>query len=66
VILVDTSVVVAWLDRNHPNHQACLTALETCARRDQLAVSRVSLGELAAGGRTGATRGAAIRSRTSR
>lgn len=51
-MLVDTSVLVAWLDKNHPNHEACLAALEAWARRDKLAVSCVSLGELAAGGRT--------------
>ena len=52
MILVDTSVIVAWLDRNHPHHRACLTAIEHWARRDRLAVSCVTWGELAAGGRT--------------
>ena len=52
MILVDTSVIVGWLDRHHPNHPACLAALETWARRGPLAVSCVTLGELAAGGRT--------------
>jgi predicted nucleic acid-binding protein len=52
VILVDTSVIVAWLDKNHPQHRACLAAMEAWARRDQLAVSCVTVGELAAGGRT--------------
>jgi predicted nucleic acid-binding protein len=52
MILVDTSVIVAWLDRSHPQHQACLTALEHWAQRDRLAVSSVTLAELAAGGRT--------------
>lgn len=52
MILVDTSVIVAWLDRNHPQHRACLAAIEAWAQRDQLAVSCVSCGELAAGGRT--------------
>jgi predicted nucleic acid-binding protein len=52
VILVDTSVIVAWLDRSHPQHRACVTALEAWARRGPLAVSCVTCGELAAGGRT--------------
>jgi predicted nucleic acid-binding protein len=49
---VDTSVIVAWLDRTHRHHLACLEALETWARQDRLAVSCITLGELAAGGRT--------------
>lgn len=52
MILVDTSVIVAWLDRTHPHHADCLAALERGARRDRLAVSAVTFGELAAGGRT--------------
>ena len=52
MILVDTSVIVAWLDRNHPQHRACANAIEHWARREQLAVSSVTYGELAAGGRT--------------
>lgn len=52
MILVDTSVIVAWLDKNHPHHLASLAAIEHWARRDRLAVSCVTCGELAAGGRT--------------
>jgi predicted nucleic acid-binding protein len=52
MILVDTSVIVAWLDKTHPNHRACLTAIEYWAQRERLAVSSVTYGELAAGGRT--------------
>lgn len=52
MILVDTSVIVAWLDQSHPQHRPCLTALEAWARRGPLAVSCVTCGELAAGGRT--------------
>ena len=52
VILVDTSVIVAWLDRNHPHHLACAKTIEHWAQRDRLAVSSVTYGELAAGGRT--------------
>ena len=52
MILVDTSVVVAWLDPDHEHHKACSTALESAAAVDQLAVSSVTLAELAAGNRT--------------
>ena len=52
MILVDTSVIVAWLDRTHEDHRACAQALEHWAGRDQLAVSAVTYAELAAGGRT--------------
>jgi predicted nucleic acid-binding protein len=52
MILVDTSVIVAWLDKQHPHHRACLAAIEHWAQRDKLAVSSVTYGELAAGGRT--------------
>jgi predicted nucleic acid-binding protein len=52
MILVDTSVIVAWLDSSHPRHRACAAAMERCAWRDRLAVSSVTYGELAAGGRT--------------
>lgn len=52
MILVDTSVIVAWLDRSHPHHHASVAAIEDWARRDRLAVSCVTCGELAAGGRT--------------
>jgi predicted nucleic acid-binding protein len=41
VILVDTSVIVAWLDQHHPQHRACLAALESWAQRDRLAFSDV-------------------------
>lgn len=52
MILVDTSIIVAWLDKNHPHHHACLKAIERYAERESLAVSSVTYGELAAGGRT--------------
>lgn len=52
MILVDTSVIVAWLDGSHPLHRASLRALEAWAQRDRLAVSSVTFGELAAGART--------------
>lgn len=52
MILVDTSVIVAWLDGSHEDHRACSQALEHWAGQDQLAVSAVTYAELAAGGRT--------------
>lgn len=51
MILVDTSVLVAWLDSAHPDHAACTHALENCSGVDELTVSSVSFAELAAGGR---------------
>jgi len=52
MILLDTSVIVGWLDKTHPNHRACVEAIEYWAQREQIAVSSVTYGELAAGGRT--------------
>lgn len=52
MILVDTSVIVAWLDRTHPHHQACTEALDRWAAQDTLAVSSVTYAELAAGARS--------------
>ena len=52
MILVDTSILVAWLDDSHEDHEVCLEALEHWAGQEELAVSSVSYGELAAGGRT--------------
>lgn len=52
VILVDTSIIVAWLDPDHEHHRACTDALERAAASDQLSVSSVTYGELAAGNRT--------------
>jgi predicted nucleic acid-binding protein len=52
MILVDTSVIVAWLDPDHDAHVACTEALEECAAREPLAVSSVTYAELAAGART--------------
>ena len=52
MILVDTSVIVAWLDAGHPEHSACRVALARCAEGDQLAISSITYAELAAGGRT--------------
>jgi len=52
VILVDTSVIVAWLDPNHPDHLMCSNALENCSAVEDLAVSCITFAELAGGGRT--------------
>ena len=51
MILVDTSVIVAWMDPSHPAHRVCQQALDFWAGRDQLAVSSVTYAELAAGAR---------------
>ncbi len=52
MILVDTSVIVAWLDRTHEYHRVCTRALDEWAARDTLAVSSITYSELAAGART--------------
>src|SRR5579859_5458136 len=52
MILVDTSVIVAWLDGTHEDHRGCSQALELWAGQDQLGVSTVTYAELAASGRT--------------
>jgi predicted nucleic acid-binding protein len=52
MILVDTSVIVAWLDGSHEHHAQCLRAIVNWAAQDDLAVSSVTYAELAAGGRT--------------
>jgi predicted nucleic acid-binding protein len=52
MILVDTSIIVAWLDKTHKHHRESWRAILECAGRDQLAVSSVTYAELAAGGRT--------------
>jgi predicted nucleic acid-binding protein len=51
VILVDTSVIVAWLDKSDPQHEICKRAIYEAAE-DTLAVSSVTYAELAARGRT--------------
>ena len=51
MILVDTSVIVAWLDKTHPHHEICKRAIYEAAK-ETLAVSSVTYAELAAGGRT--------------
>jgi predicted nucleic acid-binding protein len=52
VILVDTSVIVAWMDASHRHHKECWAAIRHWSGRDQLAVSSVTYSELAAGART--------------
>ena len=52
MILVDTSVLVAWMDSGHEQHAACTEALSYWSQRDDLCVSVVTWAELAAGGRT--------------
>ena len=52
MILVDTSVIVPWLDKSHVSHTACTHAIEKWVKSDQLAISAVTFAELAAGART--------------
>jgi predicted nucleic acid-binding protein len=52
MILVDTSVIVPWLDKQHAAHEACTAAIEEWVQRDELGVSAVTFAELAAGART--------------
>jgi predicted nucleic acid-binding protein len=52
VILVDTSVIVPWLDESHSAHEVCTRAIEKWIQRDRLVVSAVTFAELAAGART--------------
>ena len=52
MILVDTSIIIAWLDRDHSDHAKCAAALKYWAGQTRLAVSAITYAELAAGGRT--------------
>lgn len=52
MILIDTSTVVAWLDTSHEDHGASTAAVIGALAEDEVAVSVVTLAELAAGGRT--------------
>ncbi len=52
MILLDTSTVVAWLDKGHADHKTSAAAVVTALLDDEVAVSVVTLAELAAGGRT--------------
>jgi predicted nucleic acid-binding protein len=52
MILVDPSVIVAWLDPDHEHHGACEASLSHWAGEHELAISSVTFAELAAAGRT--------------
>jgi predicted nucleic acid-binding protein len=52
MILVDTSVIVAWMDPAHKHHKECWAAIRHWAGRDSLAISSATYAELAAGART--------------
>jgi predicted nucleic acid-binding protein len=52
MILVDTSVIIAWLDETHEAHQLCAAAIKKWVQQDAIAVSAVTFAELAAGART--------------
>lgn len=47
MILVDTSLIVAWLDRSHPDHVRCEEALFRCSGEEPPAISSVTYAELA-------------------
>ena len=48
MILIDTSTVVAWLDESHPDHLSSAAAVREALVEDDLAISVVTLAELAA------------------
>jgi predicted nucleic acid-binding protein len=52
MILVDTSVIVAWMDPSHPHHRECTEAIVHWGGKDELGISSVTYAELAAGART--------------
>lgn len=52
MILVDTSVIAAWIDADHPHHRECERALLHWANQEELAISALTYAELAAAGRT--------------
>jgi predicted nucleic acid-binding protein len=52
MILVDTSVIIAWLDPTHPQHRQCWKAIRHWAGKEAMAISSVTYAELAAGART--------------
>ena len=49
MMLVDTSVLAAWLDADNPLHKESKAALLHWAGQEQLVISSVSYAELAAG-----------------
>jgi len=51
VILVDTSVIGAWVDPDYDQHEAWVEALVSADERETRAASSVTYGELAAGAR---------------
>ena len=52
MILVDTSIIIPWLDPSHAEHGRCDAVLDKRLDIEFLAISSVTYGELAAGGRT--------------
>ena len=52
MILVDTSIIAAWIDPDHPHHRACELALLHWANQEELAISAITYSEMAAAGRT--------------
>lgn len=52
MILVDTSVIAAWIDPDHEQHAKCEEALVNWADEEELAISAITYAELAGAGRT--------------
>ncbi|MCI0745589.1 MAG: PIN domain-containing protein [Verrucomicrobia subdivision 3 bacterium] len=52
MILVDTSVIAAWIDPDHRHHRECEKALLHWADQDDLAISALTYAELAAARRS--------------
>ena len=49
MMMVDTSIIVAWLDSIHADHAQCETALLRWGGLDRLVIRAVTYAELAAG-----------------
>jgi predicted nucleic acid-binding protein len=52
MILIDSSILVAWDDPSHPDHVPCTAALVAALGEDECAISAVTYAELAVRRRT--------------